>query len=174
VSHTWSERVDEHAGTRRSSHKLDLCSEGVGLLLEPSGNRDAPLAGGAARHVDAPLAIDIMNPCWLYRDVELERGARLLAAVSALPFNFELGADTGKIRVGDNRTPQGELEVHVDGCETMPVGILPLTPASTHEDTTVLPALALPPLPGRHDVCLRFARPSLDPLWALDWIEIGD
>ena len=32
----------------------------------------------------------------------------------------------------------------------------------------------LPPLPGRHDVCLRFARPRLDPMWALDWVEIGE
>src|SRR5579859_7702990 len=175
VSRTWSARVDEHAGTRRSSHELDLCSDGVGLLLEPGGNRgDAPLAGEAPLNLDVPLAVDIMNPCWIYRDVELEQGARVLAAVAALPFNFELGADTAKIRVGDNRTPQGELEVHVDGCETMPLSVLPLAPASVHEGITVLPALALPPLPGRHDVCLRFARPSLDPLWALDWVEIGD
>jgi hexosaminidase len=165
VSRTWSARVDARTGARRNSHELDLCSDGVGLLLEPSGNRGVG---------DAPLAVDIMNPCWIYRDVELGHGARILAAVAALPFNFELGADAGKIRIGDNRTPQGELEVHVDGCDTVPVGVLPLAPASEHEGITALPALTLPPLPGRHDVCLRFARPSLDPLWALDWVELGD
>jgi len=176
VSRTWSARVDAHAGARRSSHELDLCSDGVGLLLEAGGDggvgaaslADAPLAGYA------PLAVDIMNPCWIYRDVELSHGARILAAVAALPFNFELGADAAKIRIGDNRTPQGELEVHVDGCDTAPVGVLPLAPASEHEGITALPPLTLPPLPGRHDVCLRFARPSLDPLWALDWVELGD
>jgi hexosaminidase len=176
VSRTWNARVDAHAGARRSSHELDLCSDGVGLLLEAGGDggvgaaslADAPLAG------DAPLAVDIMNPCWIYRDVELSHGARILAAVAALPFNFELGADAAKIRIGDNKTPQGELEVHVDGCDTAPVGVLPLAPASEHEGITALPPLTLPPLPGRHDVCLRFARPSLDPLWALDWVELGD
>ena len=176
VSRTWSARVDAHAGARRNSHELDLCSDGVGLLLEPSGDRGAgaaPLAG-APLAGDAPLAVDIMNPCWIYRDVELSHGARILAAVAALPFNFELGADALKIRIGDNRTPQGELEVHVDGCDTAPVVVLPLAPASEHEGITALPALTLPPLPGRHDVCLRFARPSLDPLWALDWVELGD
>jgi hypothetical protein len=37
-----------------------------------------------------------------------------------------------------------------------------------------LPAQRLPPLAGRHDLCLRFARPRLDPMWALNWIEIEE
>ncbi|MDP9010541.1 MAG: family 20 glycosylhydrolase [Pseudomonadota bacterium] len=165
VSRTWGAHVDAHAGARRTSHELELCSDGVGLLLEPSGNRSVG---------HAPLAVDIMNPCWIYRDVDLKKGPQILAAVAALPFNYELGLDAAKIRVGDNRTPEGELEVHVDGCDTAPFSVLALAPAGHHEGVTPLPAQTLPPLPGRHDVCLRFARPSLDPLWALDWVEIGD
>ena len=162
ASRTWSSRPDAHTGARRSSHELELCSNGVGLLLEPS-------AGAAP---DAPLAVDIMNPCWIYRDVELGGAGRVTAAVAALPFNYELGLDAAKIRVGDNRTPVGELEVHVDGCDTASLGLLPLAPAAGKDGITELPALKLPPLSGRHDVCLRFARPRLDPLWALDWVEI--
>jgi len=161
ASRIWSSRPDAHAGARRTSHELELCSNGVGLLLEPAGA--AP---------DAPLAVDIMNPCWIYRDVELGNASRLTAAVAALPFNYELGLDAAKIRVGDNRTPVGELEVHVDGCDTASLGVLPLPPAAGKDGITELPALKLPPLSGRHDVCLRFARPRLDPLWALDWVEI--
>ena len=162
ASRTWSSRPDAHAGARRASHELALCSNGVGLLLEPSS--------GAAP--DAPLAVDIMNPCWIYRDVELGRASWVTAAVAALPFNYELGLDAAKILVGDNRTPVGELEVHVDGCDTASLGVLPLAPAADKAGITALPALKLPPLSGRHDVCLRFARPRLDPLWALDWVEI--
>ena len=162
ASRTWSSRPDTHAGARRTSHELELCSNGVGLLLEPSA-RAAP---------DAPLAVDIMNPCWIYRDVELGNASRVTAAVAALPFNYELGLDAAKIRVGDNRTPVGELEVHVDGCDTASLGVLPLAPAAGKDGITELPPLKLPPLSGRHDVCLRFARPRLDPLWALDWVEI--
>jgi hexosaminidase len=162
ASRTWSSRPDAHAGTRRTSHELELCSNGVGLLLEPR-------AGAAP---DAPLAVDILNPCWIYRDVELGRASRVSAAVAALPFNYELGLDVAKIRVGDNRTPVGELEVHLDGCDTASLGLLPLAPAAGQDGLTELPALILPPLSGRHDVCLRFARPRLDPLWALDWVEI--
>jgi hexosaminidase len=162
ASRTWSSRPDAHAGARRSSQELDLCSNGVGLLLEPSG-------AAAAR---APLAVDILNPCWIYRDVDLARAGRLTAAVAELPFNYELGSDAAKIRVGDNRTPLGELEVHLDGCDTAALGVLPLAAAAGKLGITELPALTLPLRAGRHDVCLRFARPRLDPLWALDWAEI--
>jgi hexosaminidase len=132
-------------------------------LLEPE-----PGAGP-----DAPFAIDIMNPCWIYRGADLSRGPQFTAAVAALPFNYELGADTAKIRAGDARSAEGELEIHIDGCESPPI-ILPLAPAAMRLGIMLLPAHRLPALPGRHDICLRFARAHLDPLWALDWAEIGD
>ncbi|HZE42576.1 MAG TPA: family 20 glycosylhydrolase [Steroidobacteraceae bacterium] len=163
ASRTWISRLDARTGARRTSHELELCSNGVGLLLEPGGD-------GSSGH--APLAVDIMNPCWVYRDVDLEHGPQVLAAVAALPFNYELGLDAAKIRVGDNRTREGELEVHVDGCDTATFSVLPLAAATNRDGVTELPATRLPRLPGRHDVCLRFARPRLDPLWALDWVEI--
>jgi hexosaminidase len=161
VSRTWSSQISAVSAVRRSSNQLAPCGNAIGLLLEP--------AGGASR---APLAADIMNPCWIYRGADLSQGPRISAAVVPLPFNYELGLDAAKIRVGDNRTPVGELEVHVDGCDTASLGILPLAPATGKDGTTELPALKLTPLSGRHDVCLRFARPRLDPLWALDWVEI--
>jgi hexosaminidase len=163
VSRTSVSRLDAHTGLRRTSHQLDLCSNGVPLLLDP-GDGAGP---------DAPFAVDIMNPCWIYRGADLSRGARITAAVAALPFNFELGADAAKIRVGDARSAEGEFEVHIDGCET-PAIALPLAPAAMRDGVTVLPAQELPVLAGRHDLCLKFARPRLDPMWVLDWVEIGE
>jgi hexosaminidase len=163
VSRTLAVHVDSHSVARRTSHQLELCSNGLSLLLEPS------VGAGP----DAPFAVDIMNPCWIYRGADLTRGPRFTAAVAPLPFNYELGADTAKIRVGDARSAQGELEIHIDGCETPPITV-PLEPAAMREGVTILPAQRLPTLPGRHDICLRFARPRLDPLWALDWAEIGE
>jgi len=163
ASRTWVSRLDAHTGWRRTSHQLELCGNGLPLLLEPS----------AAAAPDAPFAVDIMNPCWIYRGADLSRGARITAAVVALPFNYELGADAAKIRVGDARSADGELEVHIDGCET-PAVTLPLAPAAMRDGVTVLPAEKLPVLAGRHDLCLRFARPRLDPMWTLDWAEIGE
>ncbi len=162
VSHIFSAHLDSHSVARRTSHQLELCSNGVGLLLEPSAGLGS----------DAPFALDIMNPCWIYRGADLTAGPRFTAAVAPLPFNYELGADAAKIRVGDARSPEGELEIHIDGCETPPI-ILPLAPAAMRDGVTILPAHRLPALAGRHDLCLRFARPRLDPLWALDWAETG-
>ncbi len=162
VSATWSRHIDRAALARRSSRELDLCSDGLGLLLEP---RDA---GGDPAGI---VALDIMNPCWIYRAVDLSHGGRLTAAVAALPFNFEIGADVNKIRVGDARTANGELEVRLDACDAAPAATVALGAA---RGPATLPAVALPQLPGRHDVCLRFARPALEPMWALDWVEIGE
>ena len=113
-----------------------------------------------------------MNPCWIYRAVDLTRGARLVASVGQLPFNFEIGAEAQKIRVGDARTAQGELEVRIGSCDgaVQATQAVPEIPANVW--VTTLPAVTLSPQPGRPDVCVRFARPRLDPMWALDWLEI--
>jgi hexosaminidase len=170
VSRTWTKRFDATAALRRDSHDLELCSDAIGLLLEPGHRGDA----AGARAANAPLAVDIMNPCWIDRGVDLSGGPRIVAAVAPLPFNYELGADTAKIRVGDARSAEGELEIHADACDTPALALVPLAPAASNRGVTTLPAQRLPRLPGRHDLCLRFARPRLDPLWAIDWLEVGE
>jgi hexosaminidase len=165
VSRTWQKHLDASAGRLRDSHDLDLCSNRIGLLLEPAG-----FAGNAG----APLAIDIMNPCWIDRGVDLTRGPRIIASVAPLPFNYELGADVATIPVGNTRTPEGELEIHADTCDGAAIATLLLAPAAASKALTTLPAQRLPALAGRHDLCLRFARPRLDPMWALNWIEIEE
>src|SRR6185295_15025064 len=163
ASSVWGRKLDADSIARRSSRELELCTDGVGLLLEPDAFGTAP----------RPLmALDIMNPCWIYRGVDLTQGARLTAAAGKLPFNFEIGADAQKTRVGDARTAEGELEVRIDGCEGEPAVVQPLAPLPDNALVMTLPAVTLPARPGRHDVCLRFARPRLDPMWALDWVEI--
>jgi hexosaminidase len=161
ASRTTLLHLDAESALRRDSHELQLCSNGVGLLLEPAGAATS-------------LAVDIMNPCWIEHGVDLSAGPRLVAAVAAVPFNFELGADAAKVRIGEARTAEGELEVHVDDCDTPALAVLPLAAATQATGVTMLPAQRLPRIAGRHDLCLRFARPHRDPLWALDWVEIGE
>jgi hexosaminidase len=165
VSPIWARSLDARSLARRDSHDLDLCTNGIGLLLEP---------GSGSTSQGAPLAADIMNPCWIYRGVELDHARSITAAVVPLPFNYEIGADDGKIRVGDARTADGELEIHVDGCETAAVATMALHDAAAHDGVTELPSAILPRGSGLHDLCLRFARPRLDPQWALDWVEIAE
>jgi hexosaminidase len=170
ASRTWAKRLDARAALRRDSHDLEPCSDAIGLLLLPGTGK----AQAGSRSAEATLAVDIMNPCWTDHGVDLSAGARIVAAVAALPFNYEIGADAAKIRVGDARTPEGELEIHADGCGTPAIAILPLAPAAGATGVTTLPAQQLPRIPGQHDLCLRFARPRLDPMWAIDWVEIGE
>ena len=171
VSRIWTKRFDALAALRRDSHDLELCSDSIGLLLEPAGTGEH---SAGARLANAPLAVDIMNPCWIDRGVDLSGGPRIIAAVVPLPFNYELGTDAAKIRVGDAHTAEGELEIHVDGCDTPPLALLPLAPAAGAKSVTTLPAGQLPRLPGLHDLCLRFARPRPEPLWAIDWVQVGE
>jgi hexosaminidase len=172
ASRTWIKRLDARTARHRDSHDLVPCSDGIGLLLEPARDPEGSLDARAAGN--PPLAIDIMNPCWIDREVDLSEGPRIVAAVAPLPFNYEIGADAAKIRVGDSRTPEGELEIRVDGCDTPVLIALPLAAADAGKGVTILPAQRMPRLAGRHDLCLRFARPRLDPMWALDWVEIGE
>jgi hexosaminidase len=148
---------------RRSSRELELCSASLPLALEI----DSAAAG------ERPVVqLDIMNPCWIWRAVDLSTPQALEAAVGPVPFNYQIGADAQKIRVGDARSKIGELEVRLDGCEGEPLVSLPLAEAAPL-GVSMLRA-PLPVNSGVHDLCLRFARPALDPMWAIDWVAIEE
>lgn len=150
-------------GARRYDHQMKLCSEGLVLSLID----DAPLQGERPAFM-----MDIMNPCWIYQAADLSGGKRIEAAVGQVPFNFQIGADRDRIRLATPRSADGELEVRVGGCDGEPVLVLPLKAAVADHATTVLSG-DLPPREGRHDLCLRFAQPGLDPMWGVDWVRIG-
>ncbi|MBS0373919.1 MAG: family 20 glycosylhydrolase [Proteobacteria bacterium] len=159
LSGTWTQRTDAASLARRNSRELELCSDGVGLLLDARG--------GTAEA--APLALDIMDPCWIYRGADLSAGPGFRVRAVPLPFNFELAADLAHVKLGSPRGAAAELEVHVGSCQAPPAAVLAL-------DGTPSPQVlrgALPAATERRDVCLRFARPTIDPLWALDWVELG-
>jgi hexosaminidase len=148
----------------RTDQTLEQCSGNLALRLED----DAPLEGKRAF-----FNVDIVDPCWIWPDVDLSRGRSLRVAVGQVPFNFQIGKDTEAIRRGDAQTPAGEFEVRVGSCDTKPVAWQPLETAVLNPAVTVLPAIGIPPQAGRHDLCLRFARPSIDPIWAIQWAELG-
>ena len=150
---------------RRTSHELDLCGNAIALALED----DAPLRGRRA-----VFSVDIQNPCWIYRGVELDRVRSALAAVGQLPFNFQIGDDAKKIRFAAPQTREGELEIHLDTCDGRLLARMPLAPAVQSQAVTVLPRAAVEGASGRHDVCLRFAQPALEPLWVLESIRFDE
>ncbi|MEX0734865.1 MAG: family 20 glycosylhydrolase [Steroidobacteraceae bacterium] len=149
----------------RTDETLKQCTGKLVLRLED----DAPLEGERAF-----FNVDIVNPCWIWPAADLAQGGSLRVAVGQVPFNFQIGADAEGIRHGDARTPAGELEVRIGGCDGEPIALQPLAAAAPNPAVTVLPALRIPPQHGRHDLCLRFARPAIDPIWTIQWAELGD
>jgi hexosaminidase len=151
-------------GARRTSHQLKLCSDKLVLSLEDDG----PVNGDRA-----VFLIDIMEPCWLYPAVDLTSGATLQAAVGQVPFNFQIGDDVKKIELLPPRTPEGELEVFAGGCAGPRIASLPLASAAENQAVTVLPEIALEPRAGGpQDLCFRFTQREVDPMWAIQWIEV--
>jgi hexosaminidase len=148
---------------RHMSQDLRSCTDKVVLSLED----DAPRAG-----TRAVFLVDIMNPCWILPAVDLASGATLTAAVGQVPYNFQLGKDLAGVTV-DQASAPGELVVRADGCSGAPLVSLSLAPATSEDAVTVLPAVHLPARPGRHDLCLRFAQPGIDPLWVIDSLEVS-
>ena len=147
---------------RRTSGELQLCSQAVPLALEA----DAPAAGA-----HAVLVLDIEDPCWLYPAVHLDQVHAIRAAAGEVPFNFRIGADREKIHLDVPVTPEGELEVRLDDCGGQLYARLPLRGTPGAGGVIVLSA-PVQPRAGEHRLCLKFAQHGLDPMWALDWIEL--
>lgn len=150
-------------GERRYDHQMKLCSAGIALTLID----DAPLQGPRPS-----LTMDVMNPCWIYEHADLTRGATIRVAVGQVPFNFQIGAAKDSIKLATPRTPEGEVEVFIGACEGEPALIIPLGDAARNITLSTLTG-AVPARSGRYDLCLRFAQPGLDPMWGIDWVELG-
>jgi hexosaminidase len=158
-------RLDRHALLRRNSDELKSCSNKLPLRLED----DAPSADGPR----AVFNVDILDPCWIYERADLTRATGLTTTVGQVPFNFQVGDDVKKIPLHGPSTAAGELEVRLDSCEGELIAVLPLAvvKASDHA-VTALPATQISPRPGRHDLCLRFTRLAVDPIWVIDSVQI--
>ncbi len=166
---TFSEDVfapPRHPGLfdRHMSQDLRSCSSKLQLNLED----DAPVNGKRA-----VFLIDIMDPCWILPAADLSQAFGLTVAVGQLPFNFQIGKDRESIHLNPAHSAAGELEVRVDQCAGAPLLVLPLAPAVDNDAVTVLPAVRLPHLAGKHELCFRFAQHGIDPMWAIDWVQLS-
>jgi hexosaminidase len=151
------------AARRRTSRELTLCTEMLVLNLED----DAPIAGDRS-----VFLIDVMNPCWIWEDADLSGVTHIRAAVGDVPFNFQLGAGRDEIELRKPATSAGELEVRT-GCEGDLLAVLPLRDAARNRGVTVLSQELSRRTTASTDLCFRFTADQLDPLWAIDWIELA-
>jgi hexosaminidase len=155
--------IDGAAQMRRNSDQLKSCSNKIPLRLEDDAPRDG---------TRAVFNVDILDPCWIYVRADLTRVTAISASVGQLPFNFQVGEDAKKIPLYPPRTAAGELEIRLDSCEGDRIGALSLSPAVSRNGVTALPAAKISPRAGTHDLCLRFTRRGIDPIWAIDSVQL--
>lgn len=146
----------------RDSRALESCSDGPILDLED----DYPAKGPRAHFL-----VNIVRPCWIWRNAPLGRGHIFQLDVGQVPFNFEIGADKDKIKFGTPRTPAGEFEIREVDCNGPIIATLPLAPAANNPGITRLTAEH--PAAAMHaDICITYTARGVDPLWAIDRIAI--
>jgi len=149
---------------RRTSHELSLCSDKIPLSLED----DAPVYGERATFL-----VDIMQPCWIFKEADLSGVAAVVAAVGQVPFNFQIGDAVKEIKLPAPATRVGELEVRVDGCDGERIAVLPLAAAAANHAVTKLPPAVIQPRTGKHDLCFTFTQRGVDPMWVLHSVELS-
>jgi len=150
------------AANTRTSHQLELCGNGINLSLED----DAPVGGERA-----VFAVDLMNPCWVWKGADLSSALTLTARIGQVPFNFQIGADKAKIPLRAPSTPDGELEVRIDGCSGERIAAVPLGAAAKGPGLGVVSGM-LPRRDGQHDLCLTFTARTVEPTLVLDQVTL--
>jgi hexosaminidase len=150
------------AAQTRNSHQLELCGNGINLSLED----DAPVSGPRA-----VFAVDLMNPCWVWKGADLSSALKLTARIGQVPFNFQIGADKAKIPLRAPSTPNGELEVRLDGCAGERIAAIPLGAAARGPGLGTVSG-AVPAEGGVHDLCLTFTARGVEPTLVLDQVTL--
>jgi hexosaminidase len=161
---TYGREVKVEPGSRRRvSHDLAQCGDGYLLSLED----DAPIEGERA-----VFLVNISNPCWIWKGADLSKVQSLRATVGQIPFNFQIGKDADAIQLPKPRTPSGELEIRLDKCDGPVFQTISLETAVSNNALTRLPTLNIGQQQGAHDICFKFTRAKIDPIWAISSIEL--
>jgi hexosaminidase len=168
VSTPRSRTFDRRSALHRTNDELKSCFNKLVLRLED----DAPVKGERAI-----FNIDILDPCWIWEKADLSHVTAIAASVGQAPFNFQVGDDVKKIPLLPPQTPAGELEIRKDSCEGERIASLPLAPATDNPQITQLPRTPLARAAegssgGVHDLCLRFTRRSVDPIWTIQSVQL--
>jgi len=162
---TFAREVKVEPGARRRvSHDLAQCGDGYLLSLED----DAPLEGERAT-----FRVNITNPCWVWKSADLSKVTSIRAVVGQIPFNFQIGKDAAKIPLPRPATPSGELEIRLDKCEGAPIATASLDSAVGNNGLTRLDPIVMDKKAGTHDICFRFTRAKVDPIWVISSIELA-
>ncbi len=157
-------RIDAMSLLRKNSDELKSCKPaGQGLPLRLPG----PAIGGG----QTVYRVDIFDPCWIYPHADLDAANRISVAVAELPYNFQLWKDVKNLVLRQPQRPGGELQVRMDGCAGPQLAAIALAGAAREDATATLNA-NLAKQHGTHDLCLYFTRSRIEPMWAIDTVQL--
>jgi hexosaminidase len=88
-----------------------------------------------------------------------------------VPFNFQIGKDIAGIRFRPPATAAGEFEVRAKDCDGEQIAVLPLEPARANPGVTRLVAPILR-REGVQDLCITYTANGVNPMWAIDSVEL--
>jgi hexosaminidase len=115
--------------------------------------------------------VNITDPCWIWKGADLSQVGSVKVTVGQIPFNFQIGKDAEKIPLPKPATKFGELELRLDQCDGPPLYTVSLENAVNNHGLTPLPAVLLQH-EGKHDICFKFTRSRIDPIWVIGGVEL--
>ena len=148
----------------RVSQQLETCAGKLVLNLEDDS---ADFKGDRA-----VILMDILNPCWMWRQADTSKGLDVTVHITDFPFNFQLGNHPDPVKVDTPVTPEGEFNIHLDTCEGPLVAALPLGKMIRRGGLNELRG-QVPATAGTHDLCLTFAQKAPPVQWALKDIRLS-
>jgi len=147
----------------RTSDQLASCKPpGKGLWLRLPG----PAVGGG----ESVFRVDIFDPCWIYRSVDLNRIGGVKVDAARVPYNFQLWKDASKIVLRQPHAAEAELQVHLDTCAGEMLAFVPLARGKGRHAVTL--SVPLSAARGVHNLCFTFARTRVSPMWLIDSIQL--
>jgi hexosaminidase len=154
--------IDGRAVRFRTDEDIKTCAGKVVLGIED----DYPAAGPRATFL-----VDIFQPCWQWNDAPTGGVKAIALTVGQIPFNFQLGKDIDHVKIPPAATPAGEFRVHAGTCTGPILATLPLASAARNPGLTRL----LAPFPlrqGNETICIDYAANGVNPMWALESVEL--
>lgn len=146
--------------SRTDEHLAQCPGEGQLLLrLEDDGPADGERA---------IFNVDIFNPCWLWKDADVDGIASVRIRAGQIPYYFQLAHDEPNRRFAPKRSAHGEMDILGGQCDGRPLASVKL-PAAPGADGFITLEAALPrSLKGTQNLCVRFTGDTRPTMWVLD------
>jgi len=145
----------------RTDEQLAQCPGEGQLLLRLEDD-------GPAEGERAIFNVDIFNPCWLWKDADVDGIAKLRVRAGRIPYYFQLAHDEPNRRFAPKRSAHGEMDILSGQCDGKPLASVTL-PAAPGADGFITLEAALPrSLKGTQNLCVRFTGDTRPTMWVLD------